>query len=340
LLPMLAEVSKFALFMLVEDESGALVVSPSSSPEHPFLDSMGEPRGVTEGAALDQQLYAQLLGRLVALSRHFGVEDDLTARAEQALRRLRGIDVGRDGAVKEWAGKIAGAEPGHRHLSHLYAVYPGGGLAAGPAPETITAFRLALEDRLRNGTGHTGWSQSWVLCLAARFGEAALAQSAITHLLSDLTTRSLLVLHPFEGAPDNAVFQIDGNFGATAGILELIVQSHSGMTILLSALPKGWARGRLSGAVVRGGHKVDVRWEDGALREAWIAARKDDVLTLDIPLGKSYQVTRASDGLPVAAPASLQARPGRQQMNWQIASGETYMVSSALPDERSDLVRG
>lgn len=328
LLPMLEEVSRFALFMLVEDQDGHLIVSPSSSPEHAFRDRNGNPRGVTEGAAMDQQLYGQLLHRLVVLSRHLGKESELTIKAEKALWHLRGVDIGSDGVVKEWAGAIEGAEQGHRHLSHLYAIYPGDGFIASKDSATVKAFRAALEERLTHGTGYTGWSQSWILCLAARFGEAGLAEMAIRNLLGELTTRALLVLHPYENVPDNAVFQIDGNFGATAGILEVLVQSYSGLTVLLSALPVKWTTGKLSGAVIRGGHKIDLLWQNRLLSDATIYARKDDVVTLDIPAGSRYQVIRASDGLKCTFISSADTAPGRQRLAWKIVSNEVYKVTS------------
>lgn len=326
LLPMMAEVAQFALFMLVEDEEGRLVVSPSSSPEHEYLDREDAPRGVTEGAALDQQLYAQLLRRLVRLMRHFGRQDDLTRRAEDALRRLRDTDIGPEGAAREWASMPVGAEPGHRHLSHLYAIYPGEDIPEGADANKALAFRRALDDRLRHGTGHTGWSQAWVLCLAARFGDSVLAGAAVKNLVGDLTTRTLLVLHPYEASPDKAVFQIDGNFGATAGILETLMQSRDGKTVLLAALPETWTHGRLSGAILRGGHRIGLQWDNLRLSCASIEARKDDMVTLDIALGNSYDVLRVSDGSLCDVRRSEDTRLGRQQLVWSISVGETYQV--------------
>ena len=147
-------------------------------------------------------------------------------------------------ASGEWADDLEPQELGHRHLSHLYGVFPGSRWAAAEPDEEVEASRAALSLRLAEGSGYTGWSQAWVLCLAARLRDGVLAERAIETLLGPLSSRSLLDLHPLEGWPGGAVFQIDGNLGAVAGIAELLVQSHHEVVTILPALPAGWPSGK------------------------------------------------------------------------------------------------
>lgn len=324
LLPMLAEVSRFILFMLVEDASGALVFSPSSSPEHCFIGPDGQAWGVTEASAMDQQLSTQALRRLIELSSRFGLETQLADQCSVALAKLALPTVDAGGRAKEWAGDLTGAEPGHRHLSHLYSIYPGDGQSIFADSDALEPERRGLAHRLEHGTGHTGWSQAWVLCMAARLGDTALVQSSVRTLLDSLTTRALLVLHPYEGMPDDAVFQIDGNFGATAGIAECVLQSFDDLTVLLPAVPPNWSHGQLDGGVIRGGHRVDLAWSDGLLTRAQLTARRNSVVTLDFPAGASYHLRNLGNADDTATMVAEPASQGREKLRWQVRSGQSY----------------
>lgn len=327
LLPIMSEVVRFALFMLVEDGKGSLIVSPSSSPEHLFIGVDGKPWGVTEGATMDQELLAELFRRFILLSRRFGAEVELAEHAEAALQRLRPPRVDASGAIMEWAHPLEGAEPGHRHLSHLYAMYPGSRIPPGATGEDVASAGAALDDRLAHGTGHTGWSQSWVLCLAARLGDRQLAADAIATLLTKLTTRALLVLHPYQGMPDDAVFQIDGNFGATAGIAEMLLQSAETTIILLRTVPESWSHGSFSGLRARGGHRVSAEWRDGGLVRVEVLARASTVLALDIPAGGVYQVSVVDTGAVCPSVSSAGIEAGRRRIEWQASAGVTYRIA-------------
>ncbi|MDM7856404.1 glycosyl hydrolase family 95 catalytic domain-containing protein [Cellulomonas alba] len=283
-LPALRASAAFALDMLVPHSDGALVVSPSSSPEHAFLAD-GRPYAVTWGSAMDQELVHDILTSTVELvgSRGRDADDaELVREASAALARLR-LPVAFDGIRAEWADDLEPEEVGHRHLSHLYGVFPGHRSGAVEPQEELQASRAALALRLAEGSGYTGWSQAWVLCLAARLRDGALAERAIETLLGPLSSRSLLDLHPLDGWPGGAVFQIDGNLGAVAGIAELVVQSHDGVVALLPALPAGWPSGRARGLRVRGGDVVDLEWEDGALASAVIHAVATRDVVVELP---------------------------------------------------------
>lgn len=327
LLPMMVEVTRFALFMLVDDADGCLVVSPSSSPEHCFLVQDGTTYGVTEGSTLDQVLYRQHLERFVTLAAQLGEESDLASEASAALARLRQPPVSEDGTLGEWAEGYQGAEPGHRHFSHLYGLFPGSSMTWHADRALSQAARKSLEDRLTHSKHGPGWSHAWVICLAARLRDSNLARHALEVLLTGLTTNSLLVLHPYEGVPDNSVFQIDGNFGATAGILEMLLQSVNGIISLLPALPDAWASGSLAGGRVRGGHVVDLSWEVGALTSAIVRAGRSTNVTLDVPSENSLRVTRVSDGSRCAVVVAGSPMKGRQHLTWPATEGETYSIS-------------
>jgi len=326
LLPMLAEIVRFALFMLVEDGAGQLVVSPSSSPEHVFVGRDGNLWGVTEGSTMDQDLYRQLFERFVSLCVRFGLEAELAEKAQAALQRLRMPLIGEDGELCEWGPGLVGGEPGHRHFSHLYGLFPAGGPARSADPAFVEAATRSLERRMANSIDRPGWSQSWILCMAARLGDSDLAQRALAGLLTQLTTRSLLVLHPYSGVPDNAVFQIDGNFGATAGVLEMLVQSTADGVLLLAAVPASWHDGHLSGARARGGHDVHVVWRDGLVTSAVIRVAKDGAFALDLPAGCDYEVTCQSHASRCQTMRSTEQSSLRQCLTWQATAGESYRI--------------
>ncbi|MET7400539.1 glycoside hydrolase N-terminal domain-containing protein [Dactylosporangium sp. NPDC005572] len=279
--------ARFTLDMLVPDASGALVVSPSTSPEHDFAAGTA----VSRGCAMDQELARELLTRVVAL------DGPLAAEASRALAALRPVPTGDDGALLEWYDDRPPSEPGHRHLSHLYGLYPGTRITETGTPADYAAARLALHKRLAAGTGHTGWSRAWVLCLAARLRDPALAAASLTALLDDLCSPSMLTLHPDAARPTGWIFQIDGNLGATAGIAELLIQSHEGTVSLLKTLPLAWASGSARGLRCRGGHEVALSWSGGRLREAVLRAGSTGPLvvefsgrrlTLEVEAGERY----------------------------------------------------
>ena len=317
LLPLLAQIARFQLALLVDDGAGGLIASPSSSPEHPFLGPDGQPYGVTEGAAMDQELCHELFTRLVALSDRFGEEGEVAAQARAALTRLRLPGRDASGALMEWAQPLTGAEPGHRHLSHLYGLHPGQRITGG---DELAAARAALDHRMANGSGYTGWSMSWVISMAARLGDPARAAAALETLLTALATPALLVLHPYEGMPGNIVFQIDGNFGGTAGVTELLLQSAPGTIRLLPTLLPGWEDGSLTGLRARGGHRVDVRWQAGAVVAARVTAGRAGPLALDFPGTAGYDL----DGEGTVTTAA----PGRQGISWMAEAGRTYRLTA------------
>lgn len=318
-LPVLRAATEFGLDMLVPDEDGRLVMSPSTSPEHRFLVE-GSYAATSAGAAMDQELIREVLTRYTRLA-----SDALAERARSALAVLRPVAIGDDGTLLEWYGERPPHEPGHRHVSHLYGLYPGTRITESGTPHDFDAARRALRARLENGSGHTGWSQAWILCLAARLRDAELAERSISILLDELSSESLLDLHPLHNWPGGNIFQIDGNFGAVAGMTELLVQSHEQMISLLKTLPPSWHTGSVRGIRCRGGHRVDLTWTDGTLASAVITVGDVDEMVVEVP-DSTPQLT-VTHGHRVPTHELPGAPAGRRRLSWAATAHARYHLT-------------
>ncbi|NYI04957.1 glycoside hydrolase family 95 protein [Allostreptomyces psammosilenae] len=303
--PVLQELVRFWTDELVEDaRDGLLVVSPSYSPEHGDF---------TAGAAMSQQIVHELFACAVEAAEALG-DAAFAAEARAVLRRLDpGLRTGSWGQLREWKDDLDDPADDHRHVSHLFALYPGRRISPTATPALADAARTTLDAR---GDGSTGWSRAWKVALRARLGDGDRAHALLAGQLRESTLGNLWDTHP--------PFQIDGNFGATAGVAEMLLQSHDGVVHVLPALPAAWrARGSVRGLRSRGGLTVDAAWRDGVARSITLTAHRDGTVRLRSGLlGGAHRLWAHTPG----GPEPVHARPGGapDTVEFPVRAGRRY----------------
>ncbi len=266
--PLMKGAADFCIDWLVEKD-GKLLTAPSTSPENVYLHPNGFKGTVTIASAMDMEIIWDLFTNLIEASDILGIDKDYAAILKEKRSRLNPLKIGKEGNLVEWYDDWKDEDPLHRHISHAFALHPGRQISPLLDKKYSDAITKTLEVR---GDGGTGWSKAWKINFWARLLDGDHAYKMYQELLKTSTMNNLFDTHP--------PFQIDGNFGATAGIAEMLVQSHLSAIQLLPALPAAWRDGHVKGLIARGNFEIEIWWEEGRMSKAIITSKKGGVCKL------------------------------------------------------------
>lgn len=282
--PVLQEIAHFYSDWLIEDpRDGKLISAPSTSPENQFINEKGDAVASCLGSAMDQQIIEEVFDHYIKTCQMLNIENALLQKIKNQKKALRsGFVMDTDGRILEWDRKYIETELGHRHMSHLYGFHPGTSVTKEGSPEIFEAVRKTLAYRIENGGAGTGWSRAWLINCYARLLDGNMAHEHIQLMFKKSMYDNLFDKHP--------PFQIDGNFGYTAGVAEMLIQSHEGKIRILPALPDAWKDGSIKGIRARGGFEIDMLWQDKMVKSLTISSEKGGQVELLVN-GEEYQVS-------------------------------------------------
>lgn len=326
--PLLRDNATFLLDYQVEAPpgtpyAGLLVTGPSCSPENKYKLPNGKSYNLCMGPTMDIEITRAVLTRFVLAHEALGspaADADLIARAKASMKRLPPFKITHDGRLQEWPEDYADQEPGHRHISHLFALFPDDQITLRGTPELAKACRATLDKRLAAGSGSTGWSRSWIINCMARLEDG---EAAYTNVLELIRHTTRLNLFDVCGLKANSPFQIDGNLGGPTGLIEMLLQSHAGVIRFLPALPKAWPDGSFRGLRARGGVEVDLEWKQGKAVHATMRSERDAEVRMASPRNQRIATVRDHRGA-----STLKKQPDGSVLV-QLRAGTSYTVSFA-----------
>ena len=309
--PILHDASLFFLDYLIDDGSGHLVTGPSLSPENTYKLPDGTRHSLTMGPTMDIEIARELFTRTLQAGHILGEDPAFLKQVEDAQKKLPPFKVGKFGQLQEWQYDYDESEPGHRHISHLWALFPGTQISLERTPELAAAARVTLESRLSHGGGQTGWSRAWVVNYWDHLHEGEKAYESLQVMFRQSTFPNLMDTHP------PGLFQIDGNLGSANGMLEALVQSRwtpeAVEVELLPALPSKWPEGSVEGLRVRGNAGVTMHWSDGKITSLTLNAGSNGAIRLVAPKGQTIaQVRSGKAATPVSSDGVLHLKAGQR----------------------------
>ena len=270
----LKEAAEFFVDYLIENDDGKLVTCPSTSPENTYITKSGTKGSVCIGPSMDSQILYELFTAVIEAGKILGRGEVFGKKLCEMRSLLPAPEIGKYGQIKEWAEDYDEEEPGHRHISQLFALYPADMISVRKTPELAKAARATILRRLSHGGGHTGWSRAWITNMWARLFDGEKVYENLVALLSYSTNPNMFDSHP--------PFQIDGNFGGAAAIVEALVQSENDELILLPARPEEWREGEVKGVLARGGFEVSFKFCGDSV-SAEIISKAGNVLKIAAP---------------------------------------------------------